>query len=418
VRGKGLKPYIVEPHNFGVYREDVTDLNDQEAFVHCYTISQAELKRRVFGLPNAEDIMRRVSAAPQVEQDVFPEAVNRMIISGTVNFTTQTTRGMVNVPELLGQLQYKPRTSADVVEMYELWVWDDEKQDYRTITLAAPGVVIYGRRDIGNLLGIKGVQPFVHICPNRLYDYFYGWSEITNLIKLQDWCTQRLREIRAILEKQAAPPKALSGWGGITDEKIAALDLPGSWISDPTPNAKVEMLAPELPDDIWQEIIMIQNMFNDVSGLSDVLQGKGESGVRAGAHADVLAKLGSARIKKRAQIIEKALEELGGLSMKMMKAKDEHKYYIKSGETFLASQFTDDYEVHVDAHSASPVFVGDHMQQAIIMKKLGAIDNESFLELMNPPQLEMLKVRARKMDEQRLAMAQAELISGKTPKAA
>jgi hypothetical protein len=329
--------------------------------------------------------------------------------------TTSTTRGLVNVPELLGQLQFKPRGVEDLVEMYELWVWDDEKHDYRTITLASPGVVIYGRRDIGNLFGIRGEQPFIHICPNRLYDYFFGWSEITGLIKLQDWATERLREIRAILEKQARPPKALSGWGGITDEKIAALDLAGSWVSDPTPNAKVELLAPDLPEDLWQEIIMIQNMFNDVSGLSDVLQGKGESGVRAKAHADTLAKLGSARIRKRGQNIEATLNEAGAKFVHLMKAKDKHEYKLPDGTKFTAAQFTDEFEVKVDAHSASPVFAQDQKELAFALKKFGAIDNQSLLELTKPQKLEIILARMKRLEENRQRQLEQMLKMGIVP---
>lgn len=410
-----LEPYLVEPHNFGVLNEGVPGLDRQEAFVHCYHIGRDELRRRVSLLPNRDEIMRRVTATPVSHEDAFPESVHRIIVAGPSNMTTSTTRGIVNIPELFNQLQYKPKTVEDQVEMYELWVWDDAKEDYRTITLAAPGVVIYGRKEIGNLLGIKGEHPFVHLCPNRLHNYFYGWSEIVGLIRLQDWASERLREIRHILSKQADPPKSFAGFGGLNDEKAAAFDAPGSWISDPTPNAKVEFLAPQLPNDLWQEIFMIQNMFNDVSGLSDVLQGKGESGVRSKAQTDTLAKLGSARIKSRAQTVEKSLEEIGNLVVKMMRQKDDHKYRVKDGQPFTAAQFTDDYQVHVDAHSASPVFVDDHVQLALALKKLGVIDGYSTLELTKPPKLDLLKQRLKENEQAKAAQMKEMLAAGMQP---
>lgn len=413
----GIKPYMVEPHNFGVLREDVINLDDQEAFTHAYTISKDELKRRVSMMENGADIMRRVSAAPVMPEDAFPESVNRIIVSGTANFTTTTTRGLVNIPELFNQLQYKPKTVEDVVEMYETWIWDDDKEDYRTITLAAPGVVIYGRKDVGNLTGLKTEQPFKQICPNQLYDYFYGFPEIAGLIKLQDWTSQRLREIRHLLSMQAKPPRVFSGFGGISDEKFAAMDSPGSWLSEATPNAKAETLAPEMPNDIWSEIQMIQSMFNDVSGIDNILQGKGEAGVRSKAQADTLAKLGSSRIKQRAQTIERSLEEVGGFVMKMMKKKDPFKYTMKDGMQFAAEQFTDDYQVHVDAHSASPVFVDDHTQLAFALAKLGAIGPDSLLDMTKPPRLEILKQRLKekqaKQAQQQKAMMEAGIQPGK-----
>jgi hypothetical protein len=180
-----LAPYIVEPHNFGVLNESVPELRNQEAFVHAYRVGKDELRRRVSVLPNGADIMRRVTATPTSHEDAFPESIHKIIVAGPANMTTSTTRGIVNIPELFNQLQYKPNSVEDQVEMYELWVWDDSTDDYRTITCAAPGVVIYGRKDIGNLLGIQAEQPFIHVCPNRLHNYFFGWSEIVGLIRLQ-----------------------------------------------------------------------------------------------------------------------------------------------------------------------------------------------------------------------------------------
>jgi len=409
-----LKPYMVEPHNIGVLDESLPDLDDQEAFTHQYTVGKNELRRRVSVLPNAADIMRRVSAVPVMKQDAFPESIKNIIVAGPANMSTSSTRGIVNIPELFNQLQYKPSTVEDQVDMYETWVWDDDAEDYRTITIAAPGVVIYGRKDIGNLLGIKGEHPFVHICPNRLYNYFFGWSEIVGLIRLQDWTSERLREIRRILTLQADPPTSFSGFGGLNDEKAAAFGSPGAWISDPTPNAKVEKLSPELPTDLFQEIYMIQSMFNDISGLSDVLQGKGESGVRSKAQTDTLAKLGSARIKARAQTVEKSLEEIGHLTMKMMQKKDDHKYKTAKGP-FTAAQFTDDYQVHVDAHSASPVFVDDHVQLAMGLTKLGVIDKRSCLELTKPPKLQLLLKRQEKLEKQRAEQMQQMIAAGMDP---
>lgn len=394
-----LEPYLVEPHNFGVLNEGLNLLNRQEAFTHAYTVSKTELLRRISLMPNFEDLKRRISAAPVTEADSFPDSINRIIIAGPSNMTSGTTRGVVNMPELMSQIQYKPQQVDDQVEMYELWVWDDEAEDYRTITLASPGVVIYGRKAIGNAFGIKGEHPFVHVCPNRLHNYFFGWSEVTNLIRLQDWLSERLREIRRIMTLQADPPRAFSGFGGINDEKMAAFNTPGAWVGDPTPNAKVEMLAPELPAGLFEEVYAIQGFYNDISGMSDILHGRGEAGVRSMAQTAELAKLGSARIKQRAQDVERILEEVGGLVVKMMKQKDTHIYKLGDSDAakdqFIAAQFTDNYQVHVDAHSASPVFADDHRNLALSLAKFGAIDKESLLDLTKPPKLELLKQRLK-----------------------
>lgn len=157
---------------------------------------------------------------------------------------------------------------------------------------------------------------------------------------------------------------------------------------------------------------MMQEMFNDISGLSDVLQGKGESGVRAKSHADTLARLGSGRIKQRAQDIEQTLEDAGGLILEMMRKKDPHRYTLSEKfkmEKFAAAQFTDDYSVRVDAHSASPVFSDDYKQQAFMLAKFGAINAEGLLLLTKPPKLDLLLQQAaqaakeKKIQEQQMA---------------
>jgi len=255
---------------------------------------------------------------------------------------------------------------------------------------------------------------YIHICPNRLHNYFYGWSEVTNLIKLQDWLSERLREIRRIMTLQADPPRAFSGFGGINDEKMAAFNSPGAYIGEPTPNAKIENLAPELPQGLFDEIYAIQGFYNDISGLSDILQGRGESGVRSKAQTDTLAKLGSARIKQRAQAVEKSLEDVGLLIVRLMQKKDDYRYTL-DGKAFTAEQFTDDFQVHVDAHSASPVFVDDHKQIALALLKMGAIDKVSALELVKPPKLDLLKQRLKKNEEAKAAQMQKMLAMGIDP---
>jgi hypothetical protein len=410
-----LEPYLIEPHNFGVLNEGVNLLRRQEAFCEAYTIGRDELRRRVSVLPNAEDIMRRIQASPVTDEEAYPESIHRIIVAGPSAMTSGTTRGVVNMPELFNQLKYKPEQVDDQVQMYELNVWDDDREDYRTITLAAPGVVIYGRKDIGNLFGIKGMHPYVHICPNRLHNYFYGWSEVTNLIRLQDWLSERLREIRRIMSLQADPPRAFAGFGGINDEKMAAFNTPGAYIGEQNPGAKVETLAPELPSGLFEEVYAIQGFYNDISGLSDILQGRGETGVRSMAQTSTLAKFGSARIKQRAQVIEQSLEDVGGLIVSLMRKKDEHRYTMGENEKFIASQFSDDYQVNVDAHSMSPVFADDHKQLAMALLKFGAIDKQSALELMKPPKLELLKQRLLDTERARAAQMQQMLAAGMVP---
>jgi hypothetical protein len=73
---------------------------------------------------------------------------------------------------LAGTMTYTPRIGEPTVKMRELWVFDDEVGDYQCITIADPDIVIYDRPS--QSLFLKGEQPFVQLCPNPQYDYYWG----------------------------------------------------------------------------------------------------------------------------------------------------------------------------------------------------------------------------------------------------
>jgi hypothetical protein len=82
-----------------------------------------------------------------------------------------------------------------------------------------------------------------------------------------------------------------------------------------------------MPPDLFAEIREIDGMFEEASGIVNVLQGKGEAGVRSYAVTPVnWHSLGSSRAKKRALIIEDSLEKLATLYLKCMQAYDKHTF--------------------------------------------------------------------------------------------
>ena len=101
--------------------------------------------------------------------------------------------------------------------------------------------------------------------------------------------------------------------------------------------------------------------------------------------------------------------------MKLMKEKDPYKYTSKSKMQFTAKMFTEDYQVHVDAHSASPVFVDDHVQLAMALAKMGAIGPDSLLEMTKPPRMEILKQRLKEKEAKKEQQQKAMLAAGIEP---
>jgi len=408
VINNGIHPYMVEPSCMGVLREDTPYSDRQEAIVQTYYITKSELYDRLYSHPKREEIVKRVSAQQHERTDIA-NGIERIIMSQS----NPTMYGNVNL-DLAGQNRYKAVVAEETVEMTELWVWNDETKDYQVVTKADPDVIIYDRA--GESVFLKGELPFVQVCPNPLYDYYWGSSEVQRLIFLQQMRNKRLTEILDLLAKQVSPPTALIGFTGILDEKNFALNRSGGLLATDMPNAKVEKLAPTMPPDLFKEVGEIDLMFEEASGIVSVLQGRGEAGVRSSGHASQLARLGSSRAKKRALVIEDSLEKVATLYLKCMQVYDNTHFKDMEGRPFIAEQFTKDFVVKVDAHSNSPIFMEDMRQLAFNLFKAQVIDKESLLDLIEPPMKQLLKDRLKKMEEKGQAQA-AQQQQQKPPKA-
>jgi len=392
VYNNGIHPYMVEPASLGVLREDTPYTDRQEAIVQTYYITKSELYNRLYSHPKRESIVKRISTSIHTNSEDLPEGLDRIMLSQS----NPTLYGNVNL-DLSGVSRYKARVAEETVKMYELWVWNDEIDDYQCVTMADPDIFIYDRP--GESMFLKGELPFVQICPNPQYDYYWGQSEVSRLVFLQQLRNNRMTEILDLLSKQVNPPTALTGFTGILDEKNFALNRAGGLLSSDMPNARADRLAPDMPSSLFEVIHEVDNMFSEASGISSVLQGKGESGVRSSGHASQLARLGSSRAKKRALIIEDSLEKVATLYLKLMQVYDKTHFKDEEGHQFISAQFTRDYIVKVDAHSNSPIFTEDLRQLAFNLFKAKAIDTESLLDLLEPPMKQLLKDKLKKKEQ-------------------
>ena len=378
----GIHPYMVEPAVMGVLREDTPYTDRQEAMIQRYYMTQSELLSRLWAHPKRDELVRRITFSQQQTAD-DAGGIDRVITSAT----NPTIYGNINL-NLAGVNRYVPMLAEPTVMMHELWIYDDELDDYCCVTIADPDVVIFDRASKSMFL--EGEVPFVQICPNPQYDYYWGQSEVQRLIFLQDMRNKRTTQILQLLDKQVAPPTALMGFTGILDEKNFALQRAAGLLATDMPNAKVEQFAPDIPNDMFREIAEIDAMFAEASGIVSVLQGRGESGVRSAGHASQLARLGSSRAKKRALVIESALEKLATLYLKMMMVYDDTVYTDDDGNKFIASQFTEDFTVKVDAHSNSPIFMEDMRELAFSLYQAGTIGKERLIEMLDPPMKQLL----------------------------
>lgn len=406
--GVGLSTYAVEPHMLGVYREDVDSIERQEAIVMSFHITRAELNRMLFKHPNRDEILQQISGAKKDDSSTIPTAVNRIIIS-------QVSPNMIGSANVDGQgirQDYNPIVEEDLIECREAWIWDDSlrdgKGDYRVWTAALPDVTIYDRKNFF----IPGENPFIKVCPFPLYNYIWGFSLVGALVGLQDWRDKRLSQIDQVLVRQLRPSRIGIGAGALSSEKALALDSPGGYHNFAQPNAKIETYKPDMPADAWQMIQQIDEQMNEIMGITKVLAGRGEEGVRSEGHANLLSRMATSPIRRPALLIEDAVEDESTLMLKLFAREDDHKYLAdkdpddkeKGKKEFILSQVAPDYRVKVSAHSSSPVFAEENRQVAGELLKAGAIDKTTFIEMLDPPLIDTILARLPALEK-----AQAEV---------
>jgi hypothetical protein len=403
-RGDMPESYVIEPHNFSVLREDVTQLSRQEAYEHSYWITRSQLENELASHPSSSEILKDITEQPKRSESTTPGMDRIMTAAYTPNMVGSVNTDLSTITNL-----YIPKVAEPMIEMTELYIYDDELKDMRVVTLADPFVVIFDR-PIERMF-LKEETPITQVCPNPAYDYFFGHSEVERLVPLQDKRNMRQTEVDHMLNMQANPAKNFSGFPGMTDELALAMDSPGGYVQSETPGAKVDSIAPDIPNDMFQAIREIDMMFEETSGITNVMSGKGESGVRSTGHASQLARLGSSRIKKRALIIEDSLEKVATLYLKLMRKYDKRMYREEGHspaeqQVFIADQLVDDFVVKVDAHSNSPIFMEDQRELVFELFKIKAITRETLLELLDIPMKELLKQRLKKEIEPSEAAAQ------------
>jgi hypothetical protein len=426
------RTYMVEPHQFGVLREDIVDLADQEAFVMCYSTTKTQLGADLAGNPRRESILARVNKGAGTGQSNFSDGMTRLLLSnpvggvpGSVAASHGTAGGTVDGGLAGGRAQYSyaPRVEAELVDMVDLYVWNDDIDDYQIVSMASPSVVIYDRPQ--KVVGVAGIPHFAVVrAESNLYDYFWGDSFAARLAWLQEWRTEDVANIRNLQKKQSDPPISGTGMTGIAEEKLLALRRAGGSLSMSTPTAKVQVHAPTMPTNIFGSLAEIDAMFDDTAGIGHILQGKGEAGVRSKGQADLMARLGSSRPKMRAIVVEESAEDVATLMLRNVQENSDQKFQATiPGKPekliFAAAQFTKDYEIKVDAHSSSPIFVEDRKHDAITLLEAKAIDRETFLDMFDPPNRQLLQERLKVIEaqeakaQQMQAAAQAQAHGGK-----
>lgn len=415
---------LVAPWNFGVYMEDENDINKQPVLCERMLLSMPEVWRRIYRLPGAKELMKRVKAhARQGESEWDNTSYFHQVLSTSQINTSGVEAnarippgGIVNLGNNPDYGMMYPEIQIDRVVMHELWVQDEK--DYTTIQVIEPDILITPYHTGGvvmkksNLLipgdTNSGVHPYTLIQPIPTAGYIWGRPAIADLIELQGLITRAADDADRLLGVQVDKIMGFSGVDGLTDERFDQMRGSG-WYSAPQGSTMTD-ITPKFPAELIPLMGLYIDRFNQIGGFSDLLQGKGESGVRAGNHASTLLKTGSPRLRKLSLGIERQCAMAAETTLMLKTAKEGDRYWTKADTiedvnktSFLLTDLPDDRRVAVDSHSSSPIFQDDHKQEVAFGAKLGWIGAEDGIDYLSLPNREKLKLAYREREKARAA---------------
>lgn len=462
----GFEPTLIQPEMMGVLREDLSSLDEQDAFCHTTYVTEGRFREMLQNHPDKDKLIEKATKYMSASQgDDSPERMNQLkqVILGGLNPYQTAGHGQ---PKGRGQVDWlggpyptlAPALLAKLVPIHELWVWDEDRGEgeYTTIQFVGEDCIIAGKDRHRNIFAdpidyqnkqknlapaeenpLAGKHPFIEFCPNPLDGYFWGRPELTNVALLQKSINKRIDGINKILRMQENPPRVFSGGQGITSQMYSKANNPGGYMTDASPNAKITTLAPELPPDIWADLHELERMFNEMGGFTPVMKGHGESGVRTQGQAESLIATSSPRFKKRALTIEQQVESLGGLAFAMLQAHvptvfeawvEDKKAGIWSKFIpanwleqpaipgmkpipFLLSNIPDNAKIMVDSHSSSPAFSHEVRGLMFDLFKAGTITPEQLVMHTHPPGQDSIieELRGKAIQQEAFAAAHPEL---------
>ena len=445
----GLEPYIIQPEMMGVHREDINDLDKQEAFYQSTYYTPEAFYYFLTTNPEREDIFKKVGKFYSSKENTpardSENTLKRIILSGLYPVgstdSSSPSSGGRNIVDWMGSPapSFSPKVMQSLIRLDELWVKDDAREDYTTIQVVGDTVVSSKdtRRNIfadmfdpdnkkkntkiDHNNPLAGNHPYIEICPNPLEGYAWSRSELCNVALVQESVNKRVNGINALLRRQEDPNYLFTGMTSSVKDIMSKIKKPGGHLVEQNPGATVKPLQTELPKGLFDTLHEYIGMFDNLSGFKGTMAGEGESGVRSSNHAETLVRMGSPKLKDCALTVERQLEQFGGLALDIMKAKIAKEMtawvmpkertmsklaamFVKFSEDefddapvpgmkpikFLLNQLPEECKVCVDSHSSSAAFSADNRQLTFELAKLGVIGPERILEHLHPSGMDSL----------------------------
>lgn len=441
IKRGAFSPALVQPEAFGVFNENHTKLDeDMEAFTHSMLITPYQFRRLIWNHPDRDKLEKKAKRYQRESRGGLSPAngaSKQVIVGGLYPFqaagstTPNNTRGIV---DWMGgpSPMLSPSILQSLMQLDEVWVWDDEAQDWATFQIIGNDMLIFGGLFIANAFAwdpqarqsvpnLKGHHPFSDISPNRIDGYFWGRSEVINVALLQEAINSRLSGINRLLRMEEDPPKRFIGGSGVNQAALSRFSKPGGYWVDGNPNAKVENMPVEIKGDLWASLHEYERMMDEVGGLPPTGRGHGEAGVRSQAHAETLVRMFSPRFKDRALLVERDVEGIGGMMLELAKAHVDKKLTAWVPEAaaglekpplpdpltvapvkgdvavrFSFADLSEDVVLSVDSHSSSPAFSEESKSLLFNLVKAGAAGPGDLLDHTDAPDPEELAAGLRR----------------------
>ena len=393
---------LVMPWNFGVYREGENDIENQEVLCETSTLTGPEVWQRIWNFPDAKKLYEQVMTHSSKGQGGDgPDSFFHQVLStsqldtGISGATRPRPGGIVQLGNDPNYGVMGPTDGAPTVQMHELWIKGED--DYAVIQMVHPDILL-SRFKLSNLL-IEGsrLQPYRLIQPNPVTNWFWGRSELVDLIEPQGLLAQWCEDMKRLIGLQIDKIIAFKGDNTITDEAYAQFRLSG--YMNMGQGGGAEDLTPKFPPELLPAIKFMLEMINTLGSFPEIMQGKGEQGVRAGSHANTLMKTASPTLRDRALLMERTCAVCADLTTTMMEAKEDRKFWTdpeKMEETgFMLTDLPEDWRVTVDSHSSSPIFADEAQQLIFALRKTGDVDSEYAIDNLPLPNKEGAKASLR-----------------------
>jgi len=256
-------------------------------------------------------------------------------------------------------------------------------------------------RDVPNPFSWCPVVRFVdHVLPSC----FWGMGEIQETITIQKALNMQIARL-ADHSALCSNPRMLCDASIYEDVKDKLTNKPGQILPIENPDGRPLdslihwQVPPSIPLYTMRLIEIYQRLFEIVSGIHDVTQGRAPAGIEAGIAIEALQVETKRRIGLKVRNMEASLKQLGKLLLSGVETfwSTERLIQVSDAEEPMSvtkDMFKDfEYDVKVEAGSSLPVDKAAVVMEAENLVKLGVYDEEQLLEIKDPPNKEELKKR-------------------------